>query len=215
MTTDRSKILPRNQTHMTHRLTTSDERQNAPTRFQFGLRAMLLWVAAFAAFFAVLGKVSPVWQAVIVWFVVLAAAHVVANAWGSRIGGPPHHFEPDTDLASGGRESPGERGGQRHHFAPATRLCQTARLGTAPLVLALLGVLVGGSLGTIVFSLGSWERSGFAGVIVAGISSSVLGGFVAFLSGSFLQTAVQAIHEAANPIVPADNPPDPPSASQT
>ena len=66
-------------------------------------------------------------------------------------------------------------------------------------------VLVGGSLGTIVFALSSWERSGYAGVIVAGISSSIVGGFVTFVSSSFLQTAFQALHEAANAVDPTEN----------
>ena len=89
---------------MAHPLASNDERPHTPTRFQFGMRAMLLWVAALAALFAVLGKVEPVWQVVIVWFVVLAAAHVVANAWGSRFGGRPRHAEPYLDVASEGSE---------------------------------------------------------------------------------------------------------------
>ncbi|HUY32400.1 MAG TPA: hypothetical protein VMV69_06435 [Pirellulales bacterium] len=175
------------------------------TRFQFGLRAMLLWVAAFGALFAVLGKVGPVWQVVIVWFVMLASAHVLANVLGSQFG-DKRRAGPDGDVVSGGREPPGV--GARcipPRFAPATRLRETARLGRAPLALAMLGALLGGSLGTIAFALGSWPRSGYAGVIVAGVSSSVVGGLLAFLSGSFLQTAVQAIHEAANPMELADN----------
>jgi hypothetical protein len=185
---------------------TNDECRNTSSRFQFGMRAMLLWVAAFAALFAVLRKVGPVWQAMILWFVVLVAAHVVANVWGSRFVGRRRRLEPDTDGVSKGHAPPvawTERIPPR--FAPATRLCETARLGRAPLALALLGMLAGGSLGTIAFAHGSWERSGFAGVVVAGISSSVVGGFLAFLSSSFIQTAIQAIREAANPTEPADN----------
>ncbi|HEV3022783.1 MAG TPA: hypothetical protein VGX76_09950 [Pirellulales bacterium] len=171
-----------------------DERQTVGTPFQFGLRTMLLWVAALAALFAVLGKVGPVWQAVIVWLLVLAAVHVLANTWGSRIGAARHHPEPASDDKSGEAKSVAPC---PPRFAPATRLCETARLGRTPMTVTLVGVLVGGSLGTLVFALVSWERSGYGGVIVAGISSAVVGGFLGFLSSSFLQTAVQALREAA------------------
>ncbi|HEV3005744.1 MAG TPA: hypothetical protein VGX78_14855 [Pirellulales bacterium] len=175
-------------------VSTNDERQAVGRPFQFGLRTLLLWVAALAALFAVLGKVGPVWQVVIVWLLVLAAVHVLANAWGSRAGAARHMPDPASDDKRGEAKSVAPC---PPRFAPATRLCETARLGRTPLTVALVGVLVGGSLGTLVFALVSWERSGYGGVIVAGISSAVVGGFLGFLSSSFLQTAVQALREAA------------------
>jgi hypothetical protein len=170
----------------------NDEHTTAAAPFQFGLRAMLLWVAALGALFAVLGKVGPVWQVVIVWFLVLAAVHVLANVWGSRFS--RRRAVPDCDDMSA--KSSGAPHGPPQ-FAPVTRLRETARLGRTPRTITIVGVLVGGSLGTLFFAIVSWEHSGYGGVFVAGVSSAVVGGFLGFLSSSFLQTALQALREAA------------------
>jgi hypothetical protein len=161
---------------------------------------LLLWVAAIGALFAVLREVGPVWQAVIVWFLVLVAVHVAANVRGSRLGARRRQSESD---ARGAPREPTAAKLIGPRFAQTTRLGGTARLGRAPLAMTLLGVLVGGSLGTTVFASVSWERSGYAGVFVAGLSSAVVGAFLAFLSSTFLQTAVQAFREAAGAVHPA------------
>jgi hypothetical protein len=166
----------------------------AAQQFQFGLRTMLLWVAALGVLFAVLAKVGPVWQATIVWFLVLIAVHVVANAWGSRSGS--RRLKAD-ESAEGSPCASGASAPQTPRFAPTTRLGATARLGRTPLAVTLIGLLLGGLLGTIAFAIIAGQRSGLAGVAVAGTSSAVVGGFLAFLSSSFLQTAVQAFREAA------------------
>ena len=51
--------------------------------------------------------------------------------------------------------------------------------------LILAGVMVGGILGASVLGLTIGHRTTFAGVVVGGLSSAVLGGWFAFLGGSF------------------------------
>src|SRR5947207_13275202 len=110
-------------------VSTSHEPGEAHTRFQFGLRTLLLWVAALAALFAVLGRVGPVWQAVIVWLLVLVAAHVSGNFRGSLAGRRRATQAPDHgEQHSQHRPSPGPP-----WFAPTSWLRNTARLGRPPL----------------------------------------------------------------------------------
>jgi hypothetical protein len=51
--------------------------------------------------------------------------------------------------------------------------------------LILAGVVIGGTLGTAVLFLTIGHRTTLAGVAVGGISSAVLGGWFAFVGGSF------------------------------
>ena len=181
-------------------LTRSGTPTDATAPFQFGLRTLLLWVAAVGVLFAVLRMVGAIWQAVIVWFLVLVAVHVAANLRGSRVG--PRRRNANTDAGGPARE-PTAPSIISPCFAETTRLGGTARLGRAPVAMTLVGLLAGGSTGTALFAWFAWERSGYAGVFVAGVSSAVVGAFLGFLSSSFLQTAFQALREAADAVHPS------------
>ena len=57
-----------------------------PSRpWQFGLRTLLLGTAVCGAMLAVISAAGPLWSVVLAWFAILVAAHVAANAWGSKV----------------------------------------------------------------------------------------------------------------------------------
>ena len=161
--------------------------------FQFSLRTMLIAIAVCGVVFAVMRQVGPLWSVAIGWFLLLAAAHVMANAWAShsrptRLGqSPPADAEAfPTTAACGGELA----------FAPPTRLRQSTRLGRTMFVLTAVGAVVGGAGGVILLAIVNWGRIGASGVIVGGISCSVLGALSGFLASTFLGVSLCALREA-------------------
>src|SRR5690349_7963308 len=55
-----------------------------PPPVQFKLKSLLVALTLIALVFAVVGRVSFVWGAALVWMALLIAAHVAANAMGTR-----------------------------------------------------------------------------------------------------------------------------------
>jgi hypothetical protein len=62
--------------------------------------------------------------------------------------------------------------------------------------LIVAGVAVGGLIGTAVLAATIGDRSTAAGIVVGGVSSAVLGGWTAFLGGSFYGILRHGLHDA-------------------
>ncbi|HUY89005.1 MAG TPA: hypothetical protein VMV10_09745 [Pirellulales bacterium] len=173
---------------------TSENSQTARRPFQYGLRALFLTMACLSALFATMGIVGPMWSTILVWFLVLALAHVIANRWGSEgwnfDDASPPETPDETDRA------PLQAAPSPPVDVPATQLRETTKLGWTMSIAAAGGALLGGAVGTgFLFWLGI-ERVGYAGIAVGGASAAVVGGLLGFLASSFISVAGSAWQEA-------------------
>lgn len=175
---------------------------------QFSLRTLLLATAAVAVLVVVCQRVGPMWGASIIWFLVLVAAHVAANARGTRqtrrgqldlngSGDPSisdaaiHQDELSREHSAGVRHN----ADASRHAAPVTRLgiCY----GPAGRVL-LCVITIGSALGAIVGTVGLvfLTNADTSGILLGVVSAAVLGGILGFACGSFVLVMSRAVHEA-------------------
>ncbi len=158
-----------------------------PSPFQFGLKTLLVCVAAACIMFAVVGRQSAYSTLGMAWFALLVAAHVLANFRGTRgwSKSPPlddDTFQPTQDS--------------RQAQAPVGRLGKNVTLGKGMLVVTSFGAVAGLVLGTAALILLGVGGLLHPAVWVGGISSAVLGGFLGFLCSSFAEVAGGAWGEA-------------------
>jgi hypothetical protein len=192
------------QARMREQQPAADRSEGSP--LQFSIRTLLLATAAVAILVVVCQRVGPVWGASIIWFLVLVAAHVAANAHGTRQTGRASLDLDRLDLdRAGGAEAIDDASSQarearrRHdaiaHAAPITRLgiCH----GPAGRVL-LCVITVGAALGAIIGTLGLvfLTTAETSGILLGVVSTAVLGGFLGFACGSFVLVMSRAFHEA-------------------
>lgn len=162
---------------------------------QFGLRTLFAAVACLGVLFTVMGMVGPVWSTILVWFLLLVLAHMIANCWGSQ-----GWRTADSDEAD---ESDAPTAWLATHDArpaaevPPTSLRESTKLGWKMPVATVVGAIAAGALGTVFLAWLGVDRVGLAGIAVGGISSAVVGGFFGFLASSFVEVAGGAWQEAA------------------
>lgn len=166
----------------------SDDPDAALKPPQFTLRTMLVVMAAVAGLFAVMSAVGSLWSLAILLFLGLVAAHVAANAAGTKmrdrsVGRPIARRRVETP-----RDPP-------KTVASPKRLAEPARLHWIALVMAVGGAVGGGYFGGSALA-DSYPDATAAAVVVGFVSSGVLGGFAGFATGSFLLVARQAVSEA-------------------
>jgi hypothetical protein len=168
--------------------TSTDFSRRIGGAFQFRLRTLLLTVTLCGAACALMHAIGPVWSVGCSFLLLLATLHVVGNAIGTRL--------RDDATANAAIEA-----ADRPNCPPplsiaapahSKRLAQRAPLGRWIGMLTVVGLAAGGTLGEILYS----GRVTPAGVIVGTISSAVLGGFAAFLAGSFLRVGFSAAWQA-------------------
>jgi hypothetical protein len=132
-----------------------------------------------------------------VWFLSLVTVHVLANAWGTRM----RHLASRSETASA--ETTMEQRSYSTHttpcFATATCLRDSIGVGRTTQVVSFVGWAVCGILGTAVLAFGLFGRVGIAGVVVGGVSASVVGAMAGFLASSFVEHTKRAWQEAAHP----------------
>jgi hypothetical protein len=167
-------------------LTSPEFDQGLGGPFQFRLRTMLLTVKICGTACALMIAIGPAWSAIFCFLVLLAALHVVGNALGARL--------RDEAAANAAIDDADRPDLPAWTFAPRhpKRLAQHAPLGRWIGVLTAMGFVASGTLGEILFS----ARATPAGTIVGTLSSAVLGGFAAFLAGSFLRVGLSAAWQA-------------------
>jgi len=154
--------------------------------FQFRLRTMLLTVTLCGAACALMQSIGPVWSAIFCFSVLLAALHVLGNAIGTRL-----RDDATADATAQAEDRPASPPTKLAAAHPK-RLAQRAPLGRWVGVLTAIGLAFGGAVGGLLFSGHATQ----AGTVVGIISSAVLGGFAAFLAGSFLRVGLSALWQA-------------------
>jgi hypothetical protein len=150
-----------------------------------------------------MGELGPLRSIVLGWFLFLAAVHVMANYWGHGLRHKHRHLQgddgpPDYALA--------RQKGAEAVFAPTTRLQGNFRPGKRIVVASSLGAVFGGVAGTWTLWLLVWETAGYTGVLLGAVSTSVIGGFLGFLTISFLSVFFDAWTQATRDLHPAKEP---------
>ena len=164
-------------------------------QLQFGTRTLLLGIAACAVLLVVLQHVGPVWGLMILWFLVLAAAHVAANARGSRHladACAPDRARTNADEFSAVSRQPAVA----LCFAPATGLRDSKGFGRMLLAVTASSATVGLLCETTALLL--LTQANVGGVVLGGISAAILSGFLGFTTGSFVMVATRSFQEAVH-----------------
>jgi hypothetical protein len=171
---------------------------------QFGLRTLLLLVAACGALFALGRWLDPIAVAALAFLAVSILFHVAGNAIGTRlreIGDKPDAAMEELLAAMPRQPRPQE-------FAPPTHLSQRRSLGWLIVVASSVGVTagaVGGGLWTFAAGHG---QVGLVNIAVGVVAFAVLGGIASFATFGFAQVLFGALWQAMNP-PPASASPEP------
>ncbi|MGE0610557.1 MAG: hypothetical protein AB7O62_25940 [Pirellulales bacterium] len=160
-------------------------------RFQFSLRTLLLGMSLLSVLFAAMSAMGPIWSILVGWCAVLVFAHVAGMVWGERVRRLPALPEPDDRLSARPRTVPVEG------FAPGTRLRENAAPGGPMIFLTCLGAAAGGAVGSYLLWKPLQPWTFYPGYVVGVASASIVGGFLGYLAGSFIETALSAWREAA------------------
>jgi hypothetical protein len=161
----------------------------ASRRFaQFSLRALLLWVGLIGVALSVMSWAGPMWSVLIGWVLILVAAHVTANAWGTRAAAQP----PDEDQR---QERPSWGAPPSVSCVATTPLRRSFEGGRTRWITALVAAVAGGVLGVCYLQ---WAMSTprWYGLLVGGLATAVIGGLLGFLCSSFLQVVGVAMEDA-------------------
>jgi hypothetical protein len=158
-----------------------------PPLFRFRLRQLFFFVSAVSVILAAIALSQGVAALAMLLAVLVVAAHLFSTALASRL-------RERTDEAKALARANGcrsiEHSSERSND-PAIPQCARspwhARSTALPWLprLILAGVIFGGILGASVLIMTIGHRITPAGVAVGGISSAVLGGWFAFVGGSF------------------------------
>lgn len=164
---------------------------------RFTLRTLLAIVTLLSGFFALLGVLGTTYSVILIWSLLLVAAHVAANAWGTR--------QRRLDAAAGARDRDATGQGSlvgvaaiQAALVPATRLRERMGIDRYMIAVTCLGAFAGGIIGGMFFERQYWQTAGFEAILFGAFSSAVLGGFLGFLVSSFLRVALKALHEATH-----------------
>jgi hypothetical protein len=161
-----------------------------PPLFRFRLRQLFYFVSAVSFILAATVLSQGVAALAMLLAALVVAAHLFSTALASRLRSRADNAQA---LARAlGTVPPAADQLFEHSNSPAIPRCARspwhARGSTSlPWLprLIVAGVIVGGTLGACVLGLTIGHRTTLAGVIVGGLSSAVLGGWFAFLCGSF------------------------------
>lgn len=172
-----------------------------PTRrFQFGMQGLLYFMAAISVVFAVFTAIGPVWGVLLGWCMLLVAAHVFANVWCSR----PHRTASNQPHEDFSLASPrGERVAQR---TPATRLSRPLHVCNLMHLVPLILALAGATLGVCYIVVATDAKAGIGGLLLGGISASIIGGLCGFLCSRCLGAMLQAWNDAVRASLPVPAP---------
>jgi hypothetical protein len=163
--------------------------QNRPSgQPQFGLRTLFIVVTLLGVLFAAVALIGALWSLAIGFSLLLVVGHVAGNAIGTRLrqqADGDHGFRmPD----SAPNDLPAE-------VVSGKRLTENSRLNRSVTALAILGAAIGAGVGSAALEHFSPPLSP-SGLVLGTCSSAVLGGFIAFLLGSFWSITRSAWAEA-------------------
>ncbi len=151
---------------------------------------LLAGIAACAVLLIVFERVGLLWSVAILWLLLLAAAHVAANAFGSRNIADAQR-RTSYDAASGATSNPVDVATQ---CAPATQLRDNRGFGRRLLMVTVAAAAGGLVLGTAALIL--LIPADLPGIVLGGFSAAILGGFLGFVAGSFVMVATRSFREA-------------------
>ncbi len=156
---------------------------------------MLLVTALMGGLLAVLVRLPPMGAISLLGVLSLAACHVLGNSLGTRLRGLHAEQLPETEF-------PGRVPKQRHPVPPAILANTTQLRDRAPLhQMTRLATLCGAIAGGLVGAAGVWrilgDRLTISGLLLATVSSCVVGGFLGFMGGSFWEIFRGAWRQAA------------------
>jgi hypothetical protein len=162
---------------------------------QFGLRTLLLLMAAIGVLLALRQWLDPIVIVAILFLVLSVFCHVAGNAIGTRlreIGSQPNQAAEELVPTARLRPEPND-------FAPATQLGQRSSLGWTIIIATSVGITtgaIGGGFWTFLTSRGGPEIV----TIAIGVAAfGVLGGLAAFATVGFAQVLFGAIWQAMKP----------------
>jgi hypothetical protein len=164
---------------------------DGPPPVQFSLKSLLVLTSLLGAAFAVVSRLSLLGAVAMAWLLLLMAAHVSGNAWGSRATA----FSPRRHRRSS--EASSERGGPLA-CAPQTHLGSQGALGLSMAVMVAVGAVIGAVVG---LGLIWWHNHGGLGpteIALGLFSSAVIGAFLTFLTCSCLKVASKAFRQASD-----------------
>ncbi len=162
--------------------------------FRFGLRQLFLFVAAVCALLAGIGSMGGLPAIALLLAALVVVFHVFSTALGSQLrrhtnnrvrvrDAAPHMQRPAGVAAAKSRPLPWYgRSGASFNWLPR---------------LIVAAVLLGGSLGVVLLTAATGQRTSPAGVVVAAVSLAALSGWLAFLGGSFVGIVRGGLHEVA------------------
>ncbi len=158
--------------------------------WQFSIRTLLLGIAALGLALAIGRMIGAAWMSLAVWTLLLVAAHVAGIVIARRrpdTGSESQGSLLDAQVARGG-PLPILRHGVPHQLTESQPLAGWVRR-------CAIGGVILGALGGLA---GMWllRVTTAYGLILGTLSASVLGGFFAFMTGSFLAIAANAFGEA-------------------
>jgi len=171
---------------------------------QFSLRLLLWSMTAVGCLLGVMVAVGKFAALTLAFFIFLVLAHIVGNAVGTRLRDRASRATPisDSESASDVPISP------PIGVAGPERLTQRTRLTRITPIITVGGALIGGTLGGTRF-FDMYPDSGWGAVTLGVVSSAVLGGFIAFVTSSFISVFRQAMREAladCEPLSPVHKP---------
>ncbi len=165
---------------------------------QFGTRALLAWVAMVAALLAIAMRLGPAITAAVLMVLLAVLAHVAGNAIGTRLRQSASRTLADSEVEETGSAIGPNRPFRLNaaHFAPITALSDRRSLGRSMLVAIGAGALLGSALGGTLLAYVNWQRATIVNIAFGAVSFGILGGFVGFGAGSFLQVCWGALSQA-------------------
>lgn len=152
---------------------------------QFTVRSLLAAMVASALLFAVQQGFGAAGTLLVVWVAALVGAHVLANAWGSRVRPARQEPPPTADDA-------------RFEPTPASRLSREALFERRWAKVSAASAVLSAAAAIAALAFFGW-RIGVTGILLGGVSAAVIGAWGGFLAVSFVDVARQAWKEATEP----------------
>jgi hypothetical protein len=178
-----------------------------PQLFRFGMRQLLLFVAAVAALCALLAASGGAWRIIISALVALAAAHVFGTVVGTRLRDSSRDLQRwKSQGPPGSRDEPVATPPPIHWsqlgLPAATPLahCESAPRRSQAALAA--GMTLGAASGAAAIEYGLGQSVSWAGVAMGAVSCGVIGAWAALAAASFYAIARRTWKQASNDASP-------------
>lgn len=179
----------------------ADDEPTTPGEIQFTLKTLLASVAVIAGLLAVVTLVNTLTSVLLIWFVLLVFCHVAGNAWGTKaaarkLAQQQAKSQRAKDQSGNAQASAETLRQMQAAPLPASHLSHRSALKWWLLLPIPAGAVLGGYAGLLLLFGRIEDVPTWRALIVTGISSGLIGGFLAFLISSFLGVAIFALFDA-------------------